>query len=590
MPLDGQPAVRIAWAPQPGQQHKLVTCPYDEILFGGARGGGKSDGVLGKWAIKAQRYGEGFNGVFFRKEMPQADDLIERAKEVYLPLGAEWREQSRQFRMVGGGRIRFRPLENVVDASKYQGQNLSDCAVEESGNYEDPKAIDMLWGALRSRLGVPVQLILTANPGGVGQQWIKQRYIDPAPRGMTPLIRKLSNGAQHRFIYIPSRIQDNRILLEKDPTYINRLHLVGSPELVRAWLEGDWNVIAGAFFPEFSADRHIMAPRALPDHWARFRSFDWGSARPFAVHWWAVSDGSVPDIARGCLVCYREWYGMKPGEPNVGLRMTAEQVAVGIRDRERDDPRPKDGGFVGVADPAIFAEDGGPSIASRMTQAARIVFRPADNKRVPQRGAMGGWDQVRARLIGDADGKPMVVFFSTARDVIRTLPAMQHDASRAEDIDCWVAGTMVATPDGPRAIESIEPGDVVDTPLGPRPVLRSYLSGATETVRVTLSDGRVLEGTPHHKIMVRGVGLIALSDTKCHMVPQERIIWQNVLATTVSSIRGMRGGVITIRMALTSLMARAQASIARCGLTPVVTFRAVGISTTETMTTTTTNF
>jgi len=434
MPLDSAPS-RLVWAPQPGQQHRLVTCPHTEILFGGARGGGKTDGVLGKWAVKAQRYGVGFNGIFFRKEMPQADDLIERAKEIYTPLGAEWREQPRQFRMPGGGRIRFRPLENVSDASKYQGQSISDCAVEEAGNFEDPKPIDMLFGAMRSKSGVPIQLILTANPGGVGQQWIKHRYIDPAPRGMVPLIRKLPNGEKHHFIYIPSRIQDNRILLQNDPTYINRLHLVGSPELVRAWLEGDWNVIAGAFFPEFSADRHIIAPRTLPDHWARFRSFDWGSARPFAVHWWAVSDGSVPDIARGCLVCYREWYGMKPNEPNVGLRMTAEQVAEGIRARERDDPKPASGMMTGVADPAIFAEDGGPSIAARMIQAARIVWRPADNKRVPQRGAMGGWDQVRSRLIGDPDGKPMVVFFSTATHIIRTLPAMQHDANRAEDID-----------------------------------------------------------------------------------------------------------------------------------------------------------
>ena len=132
------------------------------------------------------------------------------------------------------------------------------------------------------------------------------------------------------------------------------------------------------------------------------------------MHWWAVSDGSIPDIARGCLVCYREWYGMKPGEPNVGLRMTAEQVAEGIRDRERDDPKPASGMMLGVADPSIFSEDGGPSIASRMTRAARMVFRPGDNKRVPQRGAMGGWDQVRARLVGDADGKPMVVFFRRA--------------------------------------------------------------------------------------------------------------------------------------------------------------------------------
>jgi hypothetical protein len=143
-----------------------------------------------------------------------------------------------------------------------------------------------------------------------------------------------------------------------------------------------------------------------------------------------VSDGSIPSIARGCLVNYREWYGMKPNEPNVGLRMTAEAIAAGIKAREADDPQP----VIGVADPAMFAEDGGPSIAHRMMGGA-VIFRPADNKRVAGRGAMGGWDQVRARLDGDADGKPMLLLFSTSRDLIRTLPALQHDDARPEDVD-----------------------------------------------------------------------------------------------------------------------------------------------------------
>ena len=300
--------------------------------------------------------------------------------------------------------------------------------IEEAGNFPSPQPILKLMATLRSGAGVPVGIRLTGNPGGSGHQWLRSRYIDPAPLGW----KILRDAAGLERIYIPSRVTDNAYL---GSDYVQRLSASGSPELVRAWLHGDWTVVSGAFFPEFSAERHIMPPRALPEHWARFRSFDWGSARPFAVHWWAVSDGSLPDIARGCLVCYREWYGMKPGEPNVGLRMTAEQVAEGIRERERDDPKPRDGGMVGVADPSIFAEDGGPSIAMRMTRAARIIFRPGDNKRVPQRGAMGGWDQVRARLVGDADDNPMVVLFSTCVDLIRTLPAMQHDASRAEDID-----------------------------------------------------------------------------------------------------------------------------------------------------------
>ena len=177
-------------------------------------------------------------------------------------------------------------------------------------------------------------------------------------------------------------------------------------------------------------ERHVIAPITLPTHWPRFRSFDWGSARPFCCQWWAISDGSLPAIARGALVCYREWYGMRPGEPNVGLRMTADQVALGIKQREADDPQP----MTGVADPAIFAEDGGPSLAHRMV-AHGVVFRPADNKRVAGRGAMGGWDQLRARLVGDADGRPMALIFATCRDLIRTLPALQHDDARAEDLD-----------------------------------------------------------------------------------------------------------------------------------------------------------
>ena len=388
--------------------------------------------MLGKFALKEQRYGRGFNAVFFRREMPQTDDLIERAKEIYLATGAEWREQSKQFLMPHGGRIRFRPLENTVDAQKYQGQNLSDCAVEEAGNYPSPAAIDMLFGALRSKAGVPVQMILTANPGGPGQQWIKARYVDPAPLGLKPIQRVRIDGTpmKHRAIFIPSRLQDNRLLLHADPDYVDRLHLSGSPELVKAWLLGDWNIVAGAFFPEFSTDRHVIPPRELPEHWPRFRSFDWGSAHPFSVGWWAVSDGTLPDIARGAIVRYREWYGMKPGQPNVGLKMTAEQVAAGIKAREKDDPQL----IVGVADPAIFAEDGGPSIAQRMI-AQGVIFRAADNKRVPGRGAMGGWDLIRARLVGDVEDRPMILMFSTCRDLIRTLPAMQHDAARAEDLD-----------------------------------------------------------------------------------------------------------------------------------------------------------
>jgi hypothetical protein len=433
------------WRPQAGPQKALIDCPLPEVFYGGARGGGKTDGVLGKYALKAKRYGKHFNAVFFRRELPMLDDAIERSAEIYGPLGAKWLDHKKTWRFPWGGRLRFRPLERAEDADKYQGQNVTDATIEEAGQYAESKPIDRINGVLRSAHGVPTQLLLTGNPGGPGQGWIKARYIDPAPLGMKVLTRTLPNGKAHKFVYIPSRVENNRILLQSDPDYINRLYLVGSQELVNAWLKGDWDAIEGAFFPEFTTASHVVAPITLPAHWTRFRAMDWGSAKPFSVGWYAVSDGELAQFPRGALIKYREWYGMKEGHPNVGLKLTAEEVGLGIKLLERgqsfnaqkpskewpklDMNKKPENVPTGVLDPAAFAEDGGPSIASRLG----VFFNRADNKRVAQSGALGGWDQLRARLKGD--GKPMLYFFASCTNTIRTLPALQHDSSRAEDVD-----------------------------------------------------------------------------------------------------------------------------------------------------------
>jgi Terminase large subunit, T4likevirus-type, N-terminal len=418
-----EPEIQTVWEPQNGPQSAFVNCPIFEVLFGGARGGGKTDGVLGDWVLHAADHGQNAIGLMVRRTRVELDETFERARDLYSKLGAHATYSPRRFVFPNGARITYAYLERDSDAETYQGASYTRVYVEEAGNFPSPTPIMKLMATLRSGAGVPVGMRLTGNPGGPGHQWLRSRYIDPAPMGW----KVLTDDTGLERIYIPSRVGDNKFL---GADYVQRLRASGSPELVRAWLEGDWSVVSGAFFPEFAMHRHVIAPRELPAHWARFRSFDWGSARPFACHWWAVSDGSLANIARGCLVNYREWYGMRPGEPNVGLRLTAEAIAAGIKAREADDPAP----MTGVADPAMFAEDGGPSIAQRMI-AQGVIFRPADNKRVAGRGAMGGWDQVRARLEGDADGKPMLLLFSTSRDLIRTLPALQHDDARPEDVD-----------------------------------------------------------------------------------------------------------------------------------------------------------
>jgi hypothetical protein len=427
------PESQVLWRPQPGPQAALVSCPVEEVLYGGARGGGKTDGVLGRIGLRAGHYGRAYNAIVFRREMPQADDMLERARELYGAV-SDFRENDSSFRFANGARLRFRPLLRVSDAEKYQGQNLLDCCVEEAGNYPDPAPIMKLFGAMRSTSGAPAALVMTANPGGAGQHWLADRFeILRYPEGFRILRQRLPGGHVAERVFIPAKVRDNAILMQNDPGYVRRLHLVGSRELVRAWLEGDWSAVAGAFFDYWDPSEHVCRPFAIPEEWTRFRSMDWGSARPASVGWWAI----VPDdtrhpvsgklMPRGCLVRYRELY--VASAPNTGRKWTAEQVAgevVRLSEGERY--------TYTVADPAMFAQDGGPSLAERFGLAG-VQLRPADNKRVGARGALGGWDLMRQRMLGDDDGNPMIVTFNTCRDSIRTIPALQHDETRAEDID-----------------------------------------------------------------------------------------------------------------------------------------------------------
>lgn len=418
-------AETIIWEPQRGPQTALITCPVFEVFFGGARGGGKTDGMLGEFVSHADLYGENAIGLMVRRTRTELVETIERSKVLYGPLGWKFHEQDKSWRAPNGARLRFAYLERDSDADAYQGHSYTRVYVEEAGTFPSYKPIAKLMATLRSGAGVPVGMRLTGNPGGAGHNWVRARYIDPAPAGYEIIVDEIT-GLER--VYIPSRVSDNAFL---SGDYVQRLKAVGSEALVKAWLEGDWSVIDGAFFDEWSYDRHVVKPFAIPDDWLRFRSADWGSAAPFSVGWWAVAgdnhplDGKV--IPRGALVRYREWYGASG--PNVGLKLTAAEVARGIKAKEAGDTI-----SYGVLDPAAFAVDGGPSIAEMMAREG-VIFRPADNKRVSQKGAMSGWDQMRARLKGDADGRPMLYVFETCRDFIRTVPVLQHDTDKPEDLD-----------------------------------------------------------------------------------------------------------------------------------------------------------
>jgi len=485
---------RIVWQPQNGPQEMLVACPITLIGYGGARGGGKTDGVLGKFAINQEQLGEAFNAIFFRKELPQADDLIERAKQIYLPLRAHWQDQKKQFTFPNGARLRFRPLADDSDAEKYQGQNLSHAAIEEAGNFSSPSPIFKMFGALRGRGGG--QVILTFNPGGVGHHWLKELFIKPAPMGKKILTKALPNGSSFDYIYIPSRIADNKILLAQDPEYINRLHMVGSPELVRAWLEGDFEIHEGSYFPEFSS-RHIIPPFNVPKHWPRYLGYDWGFRSPFAAVWGAVSSGrddkgnEVP-YPKGAMVIYREMHGK--GIDNVTQADRIASVSVGEN-------------VHAAADPSIFNNQGGPSIADQFhTVFAKYKhpnFRQADNDR------LSGWSQIRQRLVS----KPALLYITTQCPyLLETLPSLAIDKRRPEDVDtsgedhaCLTGETLVITDSGPLSIKDLC-GNFAVMVLSHdgkyHQACGALTRKAAKVITLHFTDGSKVTCTPDHRFML----------------------------------------------------------------------------------------
>lgn len=407
-----------------------------EILYGGAAGGGKSHLMRVAMIIWCATVA-GLQVYLFRRV---SKDLLSNHMEGpkgFRNLLAPWvrhgfvRIVESEIRFWNGSKIFLCHCQHEKNMYDYDGVEIHVLLIDELTHFTE-KIYRFLRGRVRA-VGLPElpeelkgcfpRILCGTNPGNIGHLWVKKSFID----NCIPLeIRKMDNiegGMTRQFI--PAFLEDNPSMTEDDPSYEAKLQGLGSEALVRAKRYGDWNIVEGAYFDCWSP-KNIIQPFRIPIHWMRFRSFDWGSAKPFSVGWYAVSDGyqtkEGPYIPSGALVKYKEWYGCVPGKDDTGLKLTVEQVAVGIKERDN-----KDEIQYSVADPATFAEDGGPSMSNRFT-GEDIYFARADNKRIP------GWDQMRGRLQGD-DQQPMLYFFSTCYDSIRTIPALQHDPNIPEDLD-----------------------------------------------------------------------------------------------------------------------------------------------------------
>lgn len=429
----------VVWRPFPGSQRRFLTCPHWEVLYHGTRGPGKTDTLLMDFAQHVgQGYGADWRGILFRREYKELADVVHKSRRWFPRIWpqADFKESKMVWVWPTGEQLYFHHIKRPADYWRYHGHAYPWIGWEELTTWPDPELYDQLKSVNRSTArGMPRKYRSTTNPWGPGHNWVKMRFID-----MAPPRKSWAVGRNLRACHIYGHWSENRALMEAEPDYADKIRSAASnPHQAEAWLDGRWDIVAGGMFDDvWQPTIHVLRPFPIPSSWRIDRSFDWGSSKPFSVGWHAESDGTALDdgrvFPRGTLVRIGEWYGWDGQTPNVGLRMTDKEIALGIVQREQElgiAGRCKPG----PADAAIFALDAERrSIAQ--TFAANGVKFVASDKRPGSRTA--GWQRLRNMLTAAAEKDleaPHYYVFDTCRQFIRTVPALPRSDRDPDDVD-----------------------------------------------------------------------------------------------------------------------------------------------------------
>lgn len=412
--------------------------PEYEALYGGAAGGGKSDALVieGLRQVHIPHY----KGLILRKTYPQLTELIEKSIGYYKAVfpKAKYNDSKHCWTFPSGAKIYFGSMQHTKDKFNYQGKAYDFVAFDELTQFTHDEYTYLFSRNRPNGPGTRVYIRATANPGGVGHGWVKERFITAA-KPMTPIIEKLTvklpgnrgqKEVERRRIFVPSSVFDNQRLLDNDPNYLANLALLPEAEK-RALLYGDWDSFSGQVFaewvndPDFYDERihtHVISPFRIPAEWNIYRGFDWGYAKPFSVGWYAVDcDKRIYRI--------RELYGCTDA-PDTGVKWEPAVVARKIREIESEDINLKGKRITGIADPAIFSDDrgAGTSIGALMEREG-VFFNKGNHER------LAGKMQMHNRLSFDEEGRPMFYVFSTCKHFIRTVPALVYSETDVEDVD-----------------------------------------------------------------------------------------------------------------------------------------------------------
>lgn len=438
------------WIPQVGPQTQAFTCPADEVLYAGTRGGGKTDVLVGRNIWGAMTYGGDWNALILRRnyadfgELRRRWDSLIRAGLPAQRIGGN--QQTNYIKFDNGALIRMAAVPALEKLSGVMGHQYCEIDIDEAPEFPFiAQMIDKLKGCNRSPAGIRCQIFLTGNPGGPGASIVKHMYVPSVPDGGSNPMRegqvwRMSDGTTR--VFIRSKLEDNQILMKADPSYRGKLHSIKDPNLRAAWADGRWDVFVGQAF-DFN-QRHIIKPIwPIPKHVPIYMTFDWGWSAPFSIGWWWVD----PDDR---IYRFAEWYGCNIDKPNIGIKLIDTKIAEGIIERERamkiDDHR-----IIRLGDPTCqntkpnYKGDGqGDSTAEEWARYGNSL-KDAHGNPTPYKLDLLPGDANRHRKIqqfrnrtalpDDPTEHPMLVVYDNCEQFIRIIPSLCMDDRDPEDVD-----------------------------------------------------------------------------------------------------------------------------------------------------------
>lgn len=435
-----------------------------EILYGGAAGAGKSY-LIRAIAIYLCMMVKGLQVYLFRR---LSDDLIKNHMQgaggffailaPFLATGkVKYNATTRCITFWNGACIWLCHCQYEKDVMKYQGADIHVLLIDELTHFTDT-----IYTFLRSRLrlgelAVPPSLqsklpfvMSGTNPGSAGHNWVKAAFVTNAPPMKITRMPKEEGGKLRQFI--PARLADNPSLDFED--YSGVLAGLANETTVKALLDGNWDIVAGGALDDvWSQSVHVVPRFAIPDNWRLTRSFDWGSSQPFSVGFWGHSNGEeifLPENrllgipARifapqpGSLIRFSGWYGTAKIGSNKGLKLSAVEIAEGIRDREQ---AMRDGYWIkgevepGPADNSIFnlTEKQSGEIAKLMYQAAEISWIRSDKSKGSR---IAGLEHLRTYMRNALKNEgPGIYFMENCIEATGTLPVLPRCPKNQEDVD-----------------------------------------------------------------------------------------------------------------------------------------------------------